>query len=246
MKILFSPSENKNIIKSGKTLCKENFLFENLFSLRMQVLQEYENFIKTANTQELETLFGLKDEKERQKFTTKLRKAPTQRAIELYNGISYEYLQFNSLEKMSQDYILQNVLIFSNLFGVVRASDMLPCYKLKQGVKLGNFSIEKFYKNHFSKALDEFLMNEELIDLRAGFYNKFYTPKKHFSSYKFIKNGKTVSHFSKAYRGVLLKTAAHFNITSNKELLSHLPANLRLKTIQNFGLKEEYIIEILN
>lgn len=244
MKILFSPSESKNTVDSGKALCKEGFLFEDLFALRMQALRHYENYVKNANTQELEELFGLKNEKERQKFTLDLLKAPTQRAIELYNGVSYEYLGFASLEKTSQKYILQNTLIFSNLFGVVRASDMLPCYKFKQGAKLGNFAIEKFYKTHFSEALDKFLLNEELIDLRAEFYNKFYTPKKHFSAYKFIKNGKTISHFSKAYRGILLKIAAQFHITSNKELLAHLPSNLKLKEIRNLGLKEECILEI--
>ncbi|EDO9528420.1 peroxide stress protein YaaA [Campylobacter coli] len=58
--------------------------------------------------------------------------------------------------------MLENTLIFSNLFGVVKASDHLPFYKFKQGAKINNFALEKFYKEHFSKALDEYLKNDIL------------------------------------------------------------------------------------
>ena len=42
-------------------------------------------------------------------------------------------MSYNNLEKSSQKYIDDNVLIFSNLFGVLKASDVIPDYKLKQG-----------------------------------------------------------------------------------------------------------------
>ncbi|EJD3103234.1 peroxide stress protein YaaA, partial [Campylobacter jejuni] len=126
------------------------------------------------------------------------------------------------------------------------ANDTLPFYKFKQGAKIGNFTIEKFYKEHFSKALDEYLENEEILDLRAGFYDKFYTPKKKFYTYKFVKNGKVISHFAKAYRGILLSISAKNQVKNNKELLANLPSNLKLKEIQIKGLKEEIVLEILD
>ncbi|EAL8182089.1 peroxide stress protein YaaA, partial [Campylobacter jejuni] len=116
----------------------------------------------------------------------------------------------------------------------------------KQGAKIGKFAIEKFYKEHFSKALDEYLENKEILDLRAGFYDKFYTPKKKFYTYKFVKNGKVISHFAKAYRGILLSISAKNQIKNNKELLANLPSNLKLKEIQIKGLKEEIVLEILD
>ncbi|EAI2110022.1 peroxide stress protein YaaA, partial [Campylobacter coli] len=88
--------------------------------------------------------------------------------------------------------------------------------------------------------------NEELLDLRAGFYDKFYTPKRKFSTYKFIKKGKVVSHFAKAYRGILLALCARIKAKNNAEILNHLPSNLSLKEIQNKGLKEEIVLEILD
>lgn len=211
----------------------------------MQALTHYENFIKSSDDEALKELFGVKNPKEFNKFKQDLKEAPTNRAIELYSGVSYQFLDFKNLDKQSQNYILENTLIFSNLFGVVRANDTLPFYKFKQGAKIGNFAIEKFYKEHFSSALDEFLKDENIIDLRAGFYDKFYTPKKSFSTYKFIKNGKIVSHFAKAYRGVLLKILAQNQIKDNQTLLDKLPPELRLKEVKITKFKEEFTLEIL-
>ncbi|EAI3508250.1 peroxide stress protein YaaA, partial [Campylobacter jejuni] len=68
---------------------------------------------------------------------------------------------------------------------------------------------------------------------------KFYT-------YKFVKNGKVISHFAKAYRGILLCISAKNQVKNNKELLANLPSNLKLKEIQIKGLKEEIVLEILD
>ncbi|ECO7145856.1 peroxide stress protein YaaA [Campylobacter jejuni] len=246
MKILFSPSESKNENCTKNPIDENSFIFKELFPYRMEALKYYGEFIKNASLKNLQELFGIKNENEIDKFKHDLKQAPTQEAILLYTGVSYEYLNFKALDKKSQAYILENTLIFSNLFGVVRASDTLPFYKFKQGAKIGNFAIEKFYKEHFSKALDEYLENKEILDLRAGFYDKFYTPKKKFYTYKFVKNGKVISHFAKAYRGILLSISAKNQIKNNKELLANLPSNLKLKEIQIKGLKEEIVLEILD
>ena len=49
----------------------------------------------------------------------------------------------------------------------------LPDYKLKQGETFNNLKIEKFYMDNFSFALDKYLENEDIIDLRAGFMKSF-------------------------------------------------------------------------
>jgi cytoplasmic iron level regulating protein YaaA (DUF328/UPF0246 family) len=99
------------------------------------------------------------------------------------------------------------VILFSNLFGPIKANDKIPEYKLKQGVKMGNLNIEKTYKNLFSASLDKYL-GEYIIDLRAGFYEKFYTISVPHVAFKFLKNGKVVSHYAKAYRGKILQHIA--------------------------------------
>ena len=54
-----------------------------------------------------------------------------------------------------------------------------------------------------------------------------------------------VSHFSKAYRGILLKTMAEHNVLSNNELLNNLPETLKMldKSIKNN--KEEITLEVI-
>ncbi|NDJ27496.1 peroxide stress protein YaaA [Campylobacter sp. MIT 19-121] len=244
MKILFSPSENKSELAYLTPINKSSFIFAELFDKRLEVIKLYNDFVKYASINELQDFFELKSEKEVQNLQNDLLKLKTCEAIKRYKGVAYDYLDFESLDEKAQNYVYENTLIFSNLFGVVQAKDHLPLYKLKQGAKIKEFDTAKFYKTHFSKALDEFLQNEEIIDLRAGFYEKFYTLKQDYTSYKFLKNNKVVSHFAKAYRGILLRTLACFECKSNQDLLTHLPHKLSVKEIKKQGLKQEIVLEI--
>ncbi|MCW1360504.1 peroxide stress protein YaaA [Campylobacter sp. US33a] len=246
MKILFSPSESKNETSNFSPIDENSFIFPELFKKRLEVIKHFNTYISFASQQELINLFGIKKENEIIKLKQNLLTLSTAQAIERYSGVSYEYLDYSTLNLEAKNYILQNVIIFSNLFGPILAANLIPFYKFKQGAKIANFNIEQFYNTYFSTALDEFLKDEELLDLRAGFYEKFYTPKRKFSSYKFIKNGKIVSHFAKAYRGILLKILAQNQIQNNKELLECLPQTLKVKEVQIKGFKEEIILEIIS
>lgn len=161
-----------------------------------------------------------------------------------YSGVAYKSLDYENLE--NKHYIDENVLIFSNLFGVIKASDILPDYKLKQGAKLPNLNIEKFYKDNFSSSLDKYLKDDEILDLRASFYEKFYTIKKPFFTLKFIKNGKVVSHYAKHYRGLILNEMAKNNIKSVDEFKKININELILLEIQEIKNKQEFIFEIIS
>lgn len=121
---------------------------------------------------------------------------------------------------------------------------MIPWYKLKQGEKLEGFAIEKHYAKHFTPPLDTFLEGQFIIDLRAGFYLKFYKLKQPHVTMKFIKNGKVVSHWAKAYRGMAVKTLSEYR-PQNEAAFREIPfPNLSILEIQTDGLKTEYIYEI--
>lgn len=244
MKILFSPSEGKSNISEYGCIDSKSFIFEDLFSKRMEVVKLYNDFIFKSDINKLSKLFGLKDEKEIRLYINDVLQLPACTAIKLYSGVSYNYLNYETLNNSAKDYILNNVLIFSNLFGPVKASDKLPFYKFKQGEKIDNFVVEKFYKDNFSNALDEYLKNEEILDLRAGFYEKFYNIPYKYSTFKFIKNGKVVSHFAKAYRGILLRYIAENNILKNDDLINNLPENIKYISDTTKGNKTEYLVEV--
>ena len=123
--------------------------------------------------------------------------------------------------------------------------DKIPDYKLKQGETFNNLKIEKFYMDNFSKVIDEYLKDEDIIDLRAGFYEKFYKIEKPYVTMKFIKDGKVVSHWAKAYRGIILKLLAKNSISSIEELMSMQIENLKIEEIKKQKLKTEIVYSII-
>lgn len=245
MKILFSPSEGKTKLYDSTAFHKDSFIFPELYEKRVYAVNIYNDYIINNRAEDIQDIFGIKDIDEIKQYQHNIFEEKTCSAIERYSGVSYSYLAYNTLNEKSKSYILDNLIIFSNLFGPVSAKDKLPHYKFKQGVKINGFSYEKYYKDNFSDALDKYLENHEIIDLRAGIYEKFYQIKKPYTTYKFIKDGKVVSHFSKAYRGILLKTMAENQVLSNSELLKNLPENLKLIDSTKKNNKEEITLEVI-
>jgi uncharacterized protein len=239
MKILFSPSEAKYSGGTNKQIDENSFIFKDLFKYRLEIINKYQNFISKATNDELAKLFGTKKQNIIDYYKTDILTKPIKKAISRYDGVAFDYLEYNQLKSTEQNYIDNNVIIFSNLFGPILAKDnALPEYKLKQGEKLGSFCIEKFYNQHFSKTLDEYLQNEDILDLRAAFYEKFYKISKPYITMKFIKNGKVVSHFAKAYRGIILKNLAKNSIKTIDEVLKYKFDNLDIINIEKIKNKQ--------
>jgi len=240
MKILFSPSEGKTTLATNEPINQKSFIFPKLFEKRKYILDEYNKYIHSLSDDELNKYFGIKNGID---FRIDIFKEKTCKAIQRYDGVAYDYLEYNSLNQKSQKYIDENTLIFSNLFGVIKANDLLPIYRMKQGRNLPNIEIDKYYKKEFSESLDNYLQNELVLDLRAGHYDKFYKAKNYITM-KFIKNGKVVSHWAKAYRGIVLKELAKSNIQTQQDILRLEISNLILKEIQKTKNKTTIIYEI--
>lgn len=246
MKILFSPSETKTIGGMQNITDKSTYLFPNLYDKHQEVLKLYQCYIENESDETLSKLFGLKKEKDINLFKlVNLFKDPTLKAIERYTGVAYEYLLYHEMKESEQKFIDEHMIIFSNLFGPILARYQVPNYKLKQGEKLNQFAIEKFYKEHFSTSIDLLLADQFTIDLRAGFYLKFYTPKVNHLTMKFLKNGKVVSHWAKAYRGNIAKELAHYQPENEQEFQKIPFKNLEIKEIIKRKNSNEYIFNIL-
>ena len=242
MKILFAPSEGK--IKGGDKIFDKNLLTFNENS-RDELLNLYQDYLNNSTFEELSKLFGLKKEHEiieNQKVNIFNEK--TLKAIQKYDGVAYDYLSYNSLSQKAKSFIDNNLIIFSNLFGPLLAKDKIPYYRLSQGAKIGDFDIAKFYKNNFSDELDKFLEDELIIDLRAKHYEKFYTIKNDYITCKFLKNGKVVSHWAKAYRGLILKELAYHQPQNEDEFRELNFKDLTIKEITQKKNQKEYVYEI--
>ena len=242
MKILLAPSETK--INGGReNFNLENLLFPQLTTIRKQLLHHYINIIQQNDSTTLSKMFGLKKEKDIAYHSKDIVHELTMKAIERYTGVAFDYLNYQGLEKKEQAYIDSHVVLCSNLFGFLRADDMIPEYRLKQGEAVGELKPEKLYKEE-SHILDEYLKDEDILDLRAGFYDKFYKPSKKYTTLKFIKDGKVVSHWAKAYRGIVLREIAQHNINSLEEFMNLSIENLTINEIQSKKNKTEIIYNI--
>lgn len=232
MKILLAPAETKNVGGEHDSFCKDNFIFEGMFSKREIIFDAYEKHVASLSLDELSAWFGIKKLDDVKKYQISLFSKPTMKAIQRYNGVAFDAIEYNQLTQKEQDYIDENVILFSNLFGPLLASDFIPDYKYKQGAKLPAVNVEKFYMDNFTDILDDYL-GEEILDLRAGFYEKFYKVKKaNVITMKFIKEGKVVSHWAKHYRGVVLKELAKNKIDSFSEFMNMHISGLKLEEIQ--------------
>ena len=242
MKILLAPSETK--MKGGtQNFDLNSLLFSELTPTRKKILHQYINILQKNNFSELSKIFGLKKESDISYHNREIIHELTMKAVERYRGVAFEYLNYKGLEKDSQNYIDKNVILCSNLFGFLRADDKIPEYRLKQGEALGELKPQKLYKEQ-SYLMEKYLENEDILDLRAGFYDKFYKPTKNYTTLKFIKEGKVVSHWAKAYRGIVLHEVAKAKI-ENLEAFMHLSIeNLSIDEIQTKKNKSEIVYTI--
>ena len=242
MKILFSPSEMKSELGSDTRICERNFIFADLYEKRLQMLCAYADFVDKASEAELCKLFGPK------KWDATLREnifdKGCAKALLRYTGTAYHALGYASLSPGAQEFAERNTIIFSNLFGPVLGGDALPNYKLKQGEKFGGIDAAKFYRDSFSAALDRYLADECVVDLRAGFYEKFYEMKREYLSFSFIKGGKVLSHYAKAWRGKVLREIALAGACSEAEVLALRLGGASVLEIKQIGLKKEIVLEI--
>lgn len=244
MKILLAPSETK--VVGGEGLFKPSTLFFTaLHPKQTELIAHYNNTVLNASDETLSKMFGIKKLPEIAHYRHDITTQPTMRAIERYSGVAFDYLDYPSLDKESQEHLNEHLIVFSNLFGILKADDLIPEYKLKQGEAIEEIKTDKFYKETITQILDAYLANEDILDIRAGYYDKFYKPKTPYTTLKFIKNGKVVSHWAKAYRGKVLREIALHQISSLETFMKLEIENLMINEIKTIKNKTEIVYEIV-
>ncbi|MDY0195546.1 MAG: YaaA family protein [Sulfurovaceae bacterium] len=241
MKILLAPSETKST-GGTRPFDLANLWNKELYETRYKLTQIYLEELK--DTSRSKQMFGLKKPAEIEHYQNIGLHSLAKKAVERYTGVAFDYLNYDSLDEKSQKYIDENVMIFSNLFGPIMAGELIPEYRLAQGAKVGDIEVDKYYKINSAELLDEFLKSEEILDIRAGYYDRFYTPSKPYTTLKFIKDGKVVSHWAKAYRGKVLREIAKNQIDTIKDFMALPIEGLSLLEMQTRKNKTEIIYTI--
>ena len=182
--ILLPPSEGKNSVEKGKLV--------NLSSL---------SFAKDLTSTRKKTWDAM---------GTKVNKLPTAKAIDVYSGVLYQALDFNSLDSKSKKRAIKSIVIISALFGAVKLEDKIPSYKLDMAKSLPKIgSLNSLWKKVLPQALEKIKTNL-IVDCRSSTYQGVWVPdlNKTVGIRVFtLKNGKksVVTHMSKKTRGEVTK-----------------------------------------
>ena len=200
MLVLLPPSEGKAAPRSGGSLDLGTLVFGELTARRERLLDNLERLATRKLPTALKALKlspGLAGEVARD---GQLRTAPAAAAHEVYTGVLYEHLRPASLSGAARE----RILIASALWGMVRADDVIPAYRLSMQAQLPRVGALAGY---WRDALRRVIPDEGLIvDMRSGTYASAWAP----SAATLVKvrgfveaDGKrtVVSHMVKATRG---------------------------------------------
>ena len=122
-------------------------------------------------------------------------------AIEIYDGVLYQGLGWDSLSAIQKKRANSRVLIVSALFGLVKPLDQIFQYKIKIDSKLWRDAIA---------SISEKYVNELVIDCRSSTYKSVWTinPENTVDVRVFKVTGaelSVITHMSKKYRGELTR-----------------------------------------
>ena len=100
-----------------------------------------------------------------------LRTSATMPAIHRYTGVLYDALDFGSLRAVEADRARSRLAIGSALFGLLRAGDPIPAYRLSAGAKLpGRPGLAARWRPLLEPVLADLAVGELIVDLRSGAY----------------------------------------------------------------------------
>ena len=207
MKIIFSPSkemreenifENKKIeFTEPKFKDKTNIL---IGILKEKSLSEIENIMKLKGDLLNKSYRDIQD-------YDKLKFIP---AISMYYGVSFKELNLEDYSEKSLEYLKNNLLILSALYGVLLAFDLVKKYRLDMTMSIIDKGLYNFWKKDINDYISNILSKDEvLLNLASGEFSKMIDSKRIFIinvDFKEEKDGayKSVSTYSKKARGQFL------------------------------------------
>ena len=209
MLILLPPSEGKTPAVGGDAVDWASLSFPGLNSYRAKVLDALGTV--SAHEDALALLgvgASLRADVER---NTRLHAEPAAPAHQVYSGVLYDALGYDSLTPVQRKKAEASVLIVSALWGAIRFGDRVPAYRLSMGTALPDVGrLASFWKPQLNEALLAAVEGELLVDCRSSTYAAAWTPPPPqtvavnvFTEVNGVR--KVVSHFAKHTRGELAR-----------------------------------------
>jgi cytoplasmic iron level regulating protein YaaA (DUF328/UPF0246 family) len=207
--ILLPPSEGKTPAVGGDAVDWASLSFPGLNSYRAKVLDALGTV--SAHEDALALLgvgASLRADVER---NTRLHAEPAAPAHQVYSGVLYDALGYDSLTPVQRKKAEASVLVVSALWGAIRFGDRVPAYRLSMGTALPDVGrLASFWKPQLNEALLAAAEGELLVDCRSSTYAAAWAPPAPqtvavnvFTEVDGVR--KVVSHFAKHTRGELAR-----------------------------------------
>lgn len=212
MIVLLPPSETKRIGGDGPALDLDELSSPALNPVRGDLLDRLTEL--AADTAASRKALGLSAAQDAEiERNAGLRTAPTLPAIQRYTGVLYDALDVASLRGAAAARAMSRLAIGSALFGLLRADDPIPAYRLSAGSRLpGEPTLAARWRPALDPVLAELAARELVVDLRSGSYAALGKVAGAVTVDVLAENAdgqrSVVSHFNKAHKGRLARALA--------------------------------------
>ncbi|WP_412541140.1 peroxide stress protein YaaA [Longispora sp. K20-0274] len=211
MIVLLPPSETKNPTGTGEPLALSALSFPELNPVRQRLV----TVLSGLSPEEGRAALGLSEKQEQElKHNLVLREAATLPALDRYTGVLFDALDAPTLPAEAR----ARLMVGSALFGLLGAEDPVPAYRLSGGSRLpGVGGLPALWKPVLGPVLRG--LDGLVVDLRSGAYGALAPLPGAVAVRVVTAEGKVVSHFNKATKGLLARALAQAPVGTVDELV---------------------------
>ena len=226
MLVLLPPSETKAAGGDGAPLDLAALTAPELTGVRTEIT---ESLVKLADdVPAARAALGLSPKQDAEiARNAELWTSPTRPAIERYTGVLYDALDVRTMTRAQRSRAGRRLAVGSALFGLVRAEDPIPAYRLSAGSALpGLPTLRAMWKPALSPVLAA--VDDLVVDLRSGSYAAL-APVPGAVTIEVLSerpdgSRSVVSHFNKSHKGrvahlLALSTAEPADVVRLRSLL---------------------------
>lgn len=208
--MLLPPSETKAHGGDGPPLDLATLGFPELTELRRTLLDALTKLAADPPAMMAALGLGAKQADEAE-HNARLLEAPTTAALDRYTGVLYDALDAASFSTAQRHRALSRLAVGSALFGLLRAGDRIPRYRLSAGSTLPEVgTLRARWRPALVPALEA--VDDLVVDLRSGAYAALGPAPGAVTATVLTEqpdgSRKVVSHFNKSHKGLLARALA--------------------------------------
>jgi uncharacterized protein len=216
--LILPPSETKRDGGAdGSTLALSSLGFADLTSQREATIAALRRLSRSVSASTEALGLGLTQRFEIDRNRALL-SSPTMSAMDRYTGVVYDALGAETLDASARQFAGDHLVIGSALFGLLRANDPIPAYRLSHDSRLSALRLRRHWPQAIEAVLDRH--SGVVLDLRSEAYAALgAAPVRDNSLYLRVVTEATggrrvaLSHFNKHAKGVFTRAVLEAGIT---------------------------------